>query len=203
MHYENPKEAAGELVVNVLNSFYDCICGGCYDINKGRPCGYVEQSIKNLNTDLLRRGGYPTPRECRLCWEDHEGHCPRFGTSRPWEDHYRRCYQAPQIASFEEHETLFSAAGVQQMWPPYLGEGETPTSIERPVEEVALNHVMMVCIAELMQSVLSERQRKILIRTFVDHANGRAIAFELGISLTNVYQLRHRALRRLLKALTF
>jgi DNA-directed RNA polymerase specialized sigma subunit len=89
------------------------------------------------------------------------------------------------------------------MWPPYLGEGEATPSIERPVEEVALNRVMVVCITELMQSVLSERQRTILIRTFVDHTNGRAIALELGISLANVYQLRHRALRRLLRALTF
>lgn len=203
LHYENPREAAGELVVNVLNSFYERICEGHYDVEKGRPCGYVERSIRNRNTDLLRRGGYPTPRECRLCWEEHAGACPSFGTSQPWETHYRRCYQTPQIASFEEHETLFSAAGIQQVWPPYLGEGETSTSIERPVEEVALNHVMMVCITELMQSILNERQRTILVRTFVDHANGREIARELGISLDNVYQIRHRALRRLLKALTF
>lgn len=198
LRYPDPFDMASELVREVLNAFGNRVRQGYYHVTQSRPCAYVRRSIENRNTDLLRRGGHPSQEECLACWEEYEG-CPSFSAVHPWEGDYRRCYRPPQITSFEDHEALFSAAGEQQAWPPRLSESATGLDARRPVEKIALNHVL---ITELMNSLLSLRERIILIRTCVDNDTGPDIAYDMGLTTDNVYKIKQRALHRLLKALT-
>lgn len=198
LRYDDPLDIASELVREALNAFGDRVRQGYYKITRSRPCAYVKRSIENRNTDLLRRSGHPSQKECLACWEEYEG-CPSFSAAHPWESDYRRCYRPPQITSFEDHASLFSAAGVEQRWPPRVSEGGTSLDVQRPVEKIALNHVF---ITDLMKSVLSYRERLILIQSYFEDETGPEIAQNMGLTKANVYKIKQRALHRLLEALT-
>ncbi|MBN2394714.1 MAG: sigma-70 family RNA polymerase sigma factor [Anaerolineae bacterium] len=198
----DPKELSEEVVDQALARFRKAVDEGRYDVAKGLPCQYFKAIIKNFHQDLRKHTGrHPSSQECHACWEGNDGRCPHFGATAPWEGTYRKCYRFPMVASFEQ-TVLFAVAGLQNDWPPVLNsEAPAGMTLDRPVEEQALDSAMISCVQKLMVE-LPHDQHTVIIETFFNHRSSQKIAGMIGTSLENVYQLRHRALSTLLKALT-
>jgi len=197
VRYPDPAEGAAELVFDVLLSFHQIVQQGGYIAEKGSPCKYVKQAIRNKFQDILRRGRHPTPEECMQCWEER-GMCPVYGTTRPWEQDRERCFRPPPVEQFDEAGAMFAAAGLQGQWPPK----RELSVVQRPVEHLALDDTMIACIWALMPEVLTPDQHVVLRETFLHHKTSREIALQIDKSPGNVDQIRHRGLRRLYRALT-
>lgn len=198
-------ERTENIVTGALNGFYRAVVEGRYDPERGSPCAYIERSIKNQFLNLLRRGTQPTQQECLACWERNHGYCPHFGKEHPWAEVYKSCYNPPTVTGFDEFnqaESLFAAAGLQEQWPPILDKACTTPSLSRPVEEMALNYTMIDLIEQVMLEVLNHNQFTILVETLKNHKTSREIALIIDTTPGNVDQLRRRALQKLYRALT-
>jgi RNA polymerase sigma factor (sigma-70 family) len=200
VQYPDPREAAAELVEDVLLSFYRRVQGGQYDVGRGPPCKYVKRAIRNGFQDILRRGRNPTGEECARCYEKG-GVCPVFGTEQPGERERRRCFRLPPVGEFDAVSAVFAAAGLQDQWPPALGDVQGVSSIRRPVEDQALQAVLIQSVWNLINELLTPDQRTVLAETFLHHKTSREIALMIHTTPGNVDQIRHRGLRRLNKVL--
>jgi len=200
MEWAGRYEAAGELVRDVLLSFWRMVKGGRYDPTRGPPCRLIKQAIRNERRSRLRRGGHPTEKECLQCWEKAE-ECPAFRIARPWENARRRCYRRPVVRELNPETALFNAAGLEDEWPP-RGVAPAAASVQRPVEELVAKREQLIRVRELIEGqTLTPDQRTVLKETFFNQRTSREIAEEIQTTPANVDQIRHRGLRRLRKAL--
>ena len=201
-------EQAEALVYEALIGFTRAVIAHRFDADRASPCKYVKRAIINQAQDLMRRGTHPTMQECLACWENHNGLCPHFGSEHPWEDAVRQCYNPPivigleEFEEFDQAESTFAAAGLQEQWPPIMDKVGTASSYSRPVEEKALNFVTYDLLERFMLEVLSHNQRTVIVETMQNHKTSREIALIIGTTPGNVDQLRRRALQKLYRALT-
>ncbi len=195
-----PYDAASEVVVYVLNSFYQALALGQYDSRQGLPCVYIKRSIHNRYQDLLKRGHHPTADECERCWLANGSVCVAFrGAQTPWQTQYQRCYRLPTCDYFDPVATVFAEIGLQDSWPPLqepLLNGEL-----RPVEETALAHVLSDGLSVLMLEGLSADQHTVLVETYWGQKSSHEIALLIEKSPANVDQIRKRALAKLYRLL--
>jgi len=194
----DPREASAELVKQVLFSFYQKVQERLYDPTRGPPCRYVKRAIKNKFQDFLRRGRHPTPEECAQCFQER-GFCHRFPLKQPGEWERQRCLRLPPVERLDAASAGFALAGLQDEWPPAARGG---SSVRRPVEDQALQDVLLDSIWSLIDKVLTPDQRTVLIETVLHHRTSREIALLIDTTPGNVDQLRHRGLQRLSKVLT-
>ena len=199
-HYPDPRDGAIELVEGALGRFCQIVLKGEYDVSRGVPCKYLKRAIKNEFQDIMRRGRHPSREECEQCWQER-GMCPRLRDEQPGEQDYRRCYRLPSVEGLEQGSAMFAAAGLQERWPPLLEATEDAGGIQRPVEEQALNGVIIACVRALLPRLLTVGQRIVLEETFLRHKTSREIALMIKTTPGNVDQMRRRGLRRLYWAL--
>jgi len=201
-------EQAEALVDEAITGFYHVVIEGRFDADRAPPCKYVKRAITNQFQDLMRRGTQPTAQECLACWENHDGLCPHFASEHPWDDVVAHCYNPPivigleEFEEFDQAESTFAAAGLQEQWPPIMDKAGTASSYSRPVEEKALNSVTFDLLERFMLEVLSHNQRTVIVETMRNHKTSREIALIIGTTPGNVDQLRRRALQKLYRALT-
>jgi RNA polymerase sigma factor (sigma-70 family) len=205
--FDSGGQAEG-LVAEALIGFIHAVIAHRFDAHRALPCTYIKRAIRNQAQDVLRRGIQPTPRECLGCWESHNGLCPHFASEHPWEDVVRQCYNPPIVVGLEEHEefdeaeSTFAVAGLQDQWPPIWDKGGTAFSYSRPVEEEALSVVTYELLERLMLEILNHDQMTVLVETMRNHKTSREIALLIDTTPGNVDQLRRRALQKLYYALT-
>lgn len=200
VQYPDPQEAAAELVVEVLLSFYHKVQERLYDAGRGPPCKYIKRAIRNRFQDILRRGRNPTAEECARCCEER-GFCLLFRTEQPGERERQQCFRLPPIEEFDAASVVFAAAGLQDQWPPVLEGVRSVSSVRRPVEDQALQGALVQSAWRLISKVLTPDQRTVLAETFLRYKTSREIASMIRTTPGNVDQIRRRGLRRLNKAL--
>jgi len=89
--------------------------------------------------------------------------------------------------------------GLQDTWPPHSHRGAGADV--RPVEELALSHVMTHVLDQVMCEVLNPDQQTVLVETFWHHKSSREIALLIDKTPNNIDQIRRRALQKLRRAL--
>lgn len=202
LRYEDPLDCSEEIVAKALLSFSEQVFQGKYDYTRGAPCHYLKRSIRYRHIDVVRRSQHlATPESCLACWNANNKRCPAFDVERPWESQYHHCYHVPVVESLDQDLATFLAAGLQDDWPPVLQSAGSTGEARRPVEDQAIAHVLLTCLEELIEQMLSQDQRDVLIGTFLEHKSSQEIAFLLGKTSTSVDQIRRRALLRLFRTL--
>lgn len=189
--YKYPELSVEDIVVEILCRFGKRVWEGGYDAQGSQPCAYVKRAIKNEFQDCLRKGIHPTKEECSACYRER-GRCKFSGQDPPSERERRKCFQVPRIDDFEEVCIRFAGAGLldQQEWPPRPAQ-----ELQRPVEE-------LVVLEDLIRRELQPIEIQVLT-LYLKGKTGQEISRQVKRAVDNVYQIRHRAIKKLRRALMF
>lgn len=198
----DPYEAAREIVFQTLLRFRHALRAGWYQHTKGPPCIYIKRSIRNLYQDLLKRGRHPSAEECESCWRMSGNTCMAFRRAEtPWLSLYQRCYRLLNFDSLDAGPDESPFQSLQDTWPP-TGD-QSDIEAHYPVENLALNRVVIAQLPTIMLTVLSTDQYTVILETFWGHKSSQEIGLLLNKTPASVDQIRKRALKRLSRTMAF
>ena len=199
-HQELRHESTEDIVREALCSFVERVKSGDYNARQSRPCAYVKRIITNKSQDRLRKGIHPTREECEVCYRE-KGRCKFSGQNPPSERERKKCFLPPRIADLEEVSIGLGIAGLQGQgeWPPR--QSDPSQDVQHLIEEkLTFEHVRDRALA-LMPSRLRPVEIQVLQAFCFEDKSGREIARQTNLTLDNVYQIHHRALKKLYRAL--